>query len=305
MFCGGKYFRYSLLGGVLAGSCCFCFSSNMSGWFSWNKLSSSIHKGPGSPEHVTQAALCWMFGCFGFLDNKLVAWEAWPGLYHHEGWQEPAGGSSRCLERKEMRGKLRVLGNVPTQCKREAWGRGHIRKGRAKWFWEGCSWVLPQGEKVLFQCSFLLERTSLSSACACCLPPWASTVVESPSCCLGSCPVGPWEQQKGRCCLMFNAVCKRGASQTVSAFLPYAWTSWEACSILIPFLAMTRGSAVTWGFLPPIQGQQLLPLHKSQVHGLPLPWMQKISPAFYNREVTWSCVCSIQWVNNKIAARGF
>lgn len=38
VFCDGKYFPYSLLGGVLAGSFCFCFSSNMSGCFCWNKL---------------------------------------------------------------------------------------------------------------------------------------------------------------------------------------------------------------------------------------------------------------------------
>lgn len=47
--------------------------------------------------------------------------------------QEPAGGSSKCLERKEVRGKQRVLGHVPTQSKGEAWGRGHIRKRRVKW----------------------------------------------------------------------------------------------------------------------------------------------------------------------------
>lgn len=41
-----------------------------------NYLSSSVHKSPGScvvSEHVAPAAPCWMFGCFGFLDNKLVA----------------------------------------------------------------------------------------------------------------------------------------------------------------------------------------------------------------------------------------
>lgn len=64
-----------------------------------------------------------------------------------------------------MRGKLRVLGNVPTQCKGEAWCRGHIRKGRVKWVWEGYSWVLPQREKVLFQ---TLENISI--LCWCLLP---------------------------------------------------------------------------------------------------------------------------------------
>lgn len=70
-----------------------------------------------------------------------------------------------------MRGKLRVLGNVPTQCKREAWGRGHIRKGRAKWFWEGCSWVLPQGEKYSFSAlSCLKEHPYPLLVPAACLP---------------------------------------------------------------------------------------------------------------------------------------
>lgn len=44
-----------------------------------NYLSSSEHEGPGGcvvSERVTPAALSWMLGYFGFLDNKLVAWEA-------------------------------------------------------------------------------------------------------------------------------------------------------------------------------------------------------------------------------------
>lgn len=52
-----------------------------------NYLSSSVRKSPGGcvvSEHVAPAAPCWMFGCFGFLDNKPGAWEALPGLCHHE-----------------------------------------------------------------------------------------------------------------------------------------------------------------------------------------------------------------------------
>lgn len=120
------------------------------------------------------STLCCTCDCSSFIDNEPPPWGAWPGPSHPEGWQDPAGGSSRCLERKETRRKQRGLGKVPTQCKGEARGRAASgREGQSERVWQGrgCSWVLPR-RRVLFRPRGSIPVFSVPSAASPPQPAW-------------------------------------------------------------------------------------------------------------------------------------
>lgn len=121
------------------------------------------------------------------------------------------------------------------------------------------------------KCFSCLERASHPLLCAACLPEparWWRAPAAARAGGAALCDPGSSEREGA---VDVSALCKRGASQTISAFLPCAWTSWEACFILIPFLALTRGSAVTWGFLSPLQGQHLRHHMRARSMGFPCP----------------------------------
>lgn len=120
------------------------------------------------------STLCCTCDCSSFIDNEPPPWGAWPGPSHPEGWQDPARGSSRCLERKETRRKQRGLGKVPTQCKGEARGRAASgREGQSERVWQGrgCSWVLPR-RRVLFRPRGSIPVFSVPSAASPPQPAW-------------------------------------------------------------------------------------------------------------------------------------